>query len=184
MPKKFFQRWLPHSSTVKTHPKLQFFGALLHEPNLWHLNRNSLAGGTAVGLFTAFLPVPMQMLIAAAFAILFRVNLPLSMSLVWITNPFTMPPVFFFAYRIGCALLGQTPNHAAFHFSLEWMTSMIDYIWQPLLLGCLTLAIVSAGLGYVTIQFLWRLHVNHTWRTRRERRLKKKPIIPPHQVNS
>jgi uncharacterized protein (DUF2062 family) len=177
MAKKFFKRWLPHAHTVKNHPKLQFFGTLLHDPNLWHLNRRSLSGAAAVGLFTSFLPVPLQMLIAAGLAIYFRVNLPLSMSLVWVTNPITIPPMFYSAYYVGCLLLARTPHHDSFRFSLEGMMAAINYIWQPLLLGSLILAIMSAALGYLSVQFLWRLHIQHLWHNRHERRAKKKPVL-------
>jgi len=55
----------------------------------------------AVGLFCAFVPLPIQMLLAAAAAIIFRVNLPISVGLVWITNPVTIPPMFYFCYKVG-----------------------------------------------------------------------------------
>ena len=54
------------------------FWPLLHHPNLWHLNRHSVAGGVAVGLFTGLIPGPVQMLFAAIFAVVFRVNLPVA----------------------------------------------------------------------------------------------------------
>jgi uncharacterized protein (DUF2062 family) len=57
------------------------------------------------------------------------------------------------------------------------MMAAIEYIWQPLLLGSLILAVMSAGLGYFSVQFLWRLHIQHLWHTRHERRTKKKPIL-------
>ncbi|OUD15742.1 DUF2062 domain-containing protein [Thioflexithrix psekupsensis] len=181
MAKKFFKRWLPNSSLFKTHPKLQFLGTLLHQPNLWHFNRNSLSGAAAVGLFCAFLPVPMQMLVAAVLAVLFRVNLPLSVSLVWLTNPITIPPIFYFSYRLGCFLLGTPPQFeaAGVKLSLEWILSILDEIWWPLLLGSLVMSVVAAILGYFTVQFLWRLHVNQSWRLRRIRQANKKSALPP-----
>lgn len=171
--KKFFKRSLPHVSEVKSHPKLQFFGDLLHDPNLWHLNRHSLAGGMAVGLFIAFIPMPMQMLLAAAIAILLRVNLPVSISLVWVTNPITIPPLFYFAYMLGTVLLGIPTEQIEFSFSQEWLFYMLGNFWQPLLLGSFILGFFSALSGYLFIHLLWRLQVTRLWRNRSKRKLKK-----------
>jgi uncharacterized protein (DUF2062 family) len=168
--KKFFKRSLPHVSLIKSHPRLQFFGKLLHDPSLWHLNRRSLAGGMAIGLFVAFVPFPGQMLLAAALAILFSVNLPLSVSLVWVTNPITIPPAFYFAYKLGTILLGMPTQALEFSFSQEWLFYTLANFWQPLLLGCFVLGAVSALIGYWLVNFLWRLQVSRLWHVRREKR--------------
>ena len=169
--KKFFKHSLPRPAKIKSHPKLQFFGKLLHEPNLWHLNRRSLSGGMAVGLFIAFIPLPMQMLLAVAAAIWLRVNLPLSVSLVWITNPVTMPPLFYFAYKLGAVLLGIPTMETEFSFSPEWLLYTLGNLLQPLLLGCLVLGTISAAIGYLAVNFLWRLQVIKLWKDRRKRKL-------------
>lgn len=170
--KNFFKKLLPSVSLIKSHPKLQFFGNLLHDPNLWHLNRRSLAGGTAVGLFTAFVPLPMQMLWAALLAIFFRVNLPLSVCLIWITNPITIPPMFYIAYKLGTVLLGIPTKQLNFTLSLEWLLGTLEHSWQPLLLGCFLMASFSALAGYWIVNLLWRLQVNRLWQERRKKRLK------------
>ena len=95
MAKKTIQRFLPDPNKIRHHKSLKIFGRLLQDANLWHLNRRSARGAFAVGLFFAFIPVPFQMVLAAAGAILFRVNLPISVALVWLTNPLTMPPIFY-----------------------------------------------------------------------------------------
>ena len=77
MPKRLLRKLLPDHRRIREHPHLSRFGARLHDPNLWHLNRRSVAGGTALGLFTSMIPFPGQMIIAAALAIWVRVNLPL-----------------------------------------------------------------------------------------------------------
>jgi len=171
--KNFFKQSLPLASQVKSNPKLQFLGTLLHDPNLWYLNRRSLAGGTAVGLFVAFIPIPMQMLLAAAVAIWLRVNLPLSVSLVWITNPITMPPIFYFAYLLGAFLLGLPTIETDFSFSQEWLLYTLGHFLQPLLVGSLVLGTFSALCGYLFISFVWRIQVGQLWRNRRKRRLEK-----------
>jgi uncharacterized protein (DUF2062 family) len=68
MPRKFFQRFLPKPQTIRDNKTLQIFGDWLHEPNLWHLNRRSVAGAFAVGLFFAWMPVPFQMALAAVLS--------------------------------------------------------------------------------------------------------------------
>lgn len=172
--KKFFKRSLPHISQMRSHPQLQFFGTLLHDPNLWHLNRRSLAGGMAVGLFIAFMPVPIQMLLAATLAIWFRVNLPLSITMVWVTNPITIPPLFYFAFQLGTILLGiPSGTETEFHFSQQWLLYILEHFLWPLSLGCFVLGTFSALTGYWLINFLWRLQVTRLWRKRREKRIKR-----------
>lgn len=87
MPRKFLKRVMPDHKTMQEHPHLQKFGKRLTDPKLWHLNRKSVAGGLALGLFIGFMPIFGQMFIAAALAILFRVNLPIAFMAVWISNP-------------------------------------------------------------------------------------------------
>lgn len=175
MPKKFLKRLMPDHRTIREHRHLRFLGTLLHDPNLWHLNRRSASGAVAVGLFIAWVPIPFQMLVAAIGAILFRVNLPLSSALVWITNPLTMPPMFYFAYLVGGWVLGgASVDHIAFELSLQWLTTELVLIWQPFLLGCFIMGTLSAAAGYLTIRGLWRLHLVKYYRTRKLRRRLKK----------
>jgi hypothetical protein len=171
MAKQFFKKWLPHPTTIKSNKNLQFLGDLLHDPNLWHLNKRSVSGGMAVGLFMAFVPIPMQMLLAALLAVVFRVNLALSISLVWITNPITMPPIFYFAYKLGAFLLRITPKHLNASFTLEWLLDVLDQIWQPFLFGCFVLSCISAVTGYFLVRILWRLQIRRLWNERRIKRL-------------
>ena len=50
------------------------------------------------------------MLLAALIAIWLKVNLPLSVALVWVSNPITMGPMFYFAYKLGALLMGEEPT--------------------------------------------------------------------------
>ncbi|MBL3526951.1 MAG: DUF2062 domain-containing protein [gamma proteobacterium endosymbiont of Lamellibrachia anaximandri] len=169
MPKHLIKRITPDHDTIRNHKHLRMFGTLLHDANLWHLNRRSAAGAFAVGLFMAFVPAPFQMLLAAGAAIICRVNLPLSVALVWITNPLTIPPIFFLAYLVGTTVLGSPQDTQAFEFSVEWLQNGLDGVWAPFLLGCLICGSFFSLVGYFTIRGLWRWHVINQWRRRSHR---------------
>ncbi|MCK5924670.1 MAG: DUF2062 domain-containing protein, partial [Methylococcales bacterium] len=110
----------------------------------------------------AWIPTPGQMAIAAVIALYFRANLPISVALVWLTNPITMPPMFYFAYWIGLKLLGQAPDDD-FEFSVDGIIESLGDVWQPFLLGCLLLGIVSSILGYFMVQGGWRYSISKKW---------------------
>ena len=178
MAKHLIRRLTPDHETIRNHKHLQMFGTLLHDANLWHLNRRSAAGAFAVGLFMAFVPVPFQMVLAAGAAILFRVNLPLSVVLVWITNPVTMPAIFYFAYLVGTLFLGQPLPAVDIEFSSEWLMESLNGIWGPFLLGCFICGSISALLGYFAIRGLWRWHVVQHLKRRRERSRSDSTVTP------
>jgi len=167
MPRNFIRRYMPDHQKIRDHRHLKHLGGLLHDRNLWHLNRHSVAGACFVGLFAGFIPVPFQMLLAALFAITFQVNLPVSVGLVWITNPLTMAPIFYFAYRFGSWILGQPVSDFNIELSLDWLLTGFAKIWQPLILGSTVLGICSGFLGYIGMQLLWRSLVVSKWRRRK-----------------
>lgn len=177
MPRRFLKRYLPDHHKLREHKHLRFLGDLLHDPNLWHLNKRSVSGAFSVGLFTAFIPIPAQMLFAAIGSILFRVNLPISVALVWLTNPVTMAPVLYFAYKLGGIILGVAPEHVDFELSLEWFETEFGQVWQPFVLGLCLLATGSAALSNIVVRLIWRLAVVRSWSRRKRRRIKN-PTLP------
>ena len=175
MTRKIIRRYLPDAAQMRTHPRLRIFSHWLQSANLWHLNRRSVPGAVAVGLFWAFIPSPTQMLPAAATAIALRVNLPLSLALSWVANPLTMPPMFYFNYRIGTWLLDRPERPFSIELSWDWLTPGLGLLWQPLLLGSVVVATHVAALGYCSVHRLWRLHVARAWTHRAEQRRLTRP---------
>jgi uncharacterized protein (DUF2062 family) len=151
----------------------------MHDANLWHLNRHSVSGAFAVGLFMAYIPLPFQMVFAAAAAIFFRVNLPLSVVLVWITNPITIAPMFYFAYRIGTLVTGEQATLEPFQFSVEWVRSLGFDILLPMFIGSLICATISSILGYSVILWIWRWHAIDKWKARRLRKKNQRTPTTP-----
>ena len=166
MPKHLIKRLTPDTEKVRSHKYLRIFGSLLHDPSLWHVNRRSVAMAFANGLFWAMMPIPFQMVAAAAGAILLRANLPISVALVWLTNPLTMPPIFYATYRIGAFLLGAPPVAGSAEFSLEYLEHSLSVIWAPLLLGSIVTGMVLGALGYAVLRLLWRQNTLKRWHAR------------------
>ncbi|SFV81508.1 FIG01199889: hypothetical protein [hydrothermal vent metagenome] len=153
--KKTLKRLSPDSETLKNHKHLGWLSKHLHDRSLWNFNRRSISKAFAVGLFCAFTPVPFQMILAAPAAVIFSANLPLSVALVWITNPLTIPPIYYACYKLGAWIL-DVGIEKDFTMSLEYLGETFSIIWQPLLLGSLIVSVVSAFVGYWTIQLIYR----------------------------
>jgi uncharacterized protein (DUF2062 family) len=181
MPRKFIKRFIPHHDAIHSHKGLRFLGPLIKDPNLLHLNRRSVSGAVGIGLFLAFVPVPFQMLLAAIAAIIVRINLPITMAMVWLTNPVTIPPMFYFAYKVGTWLLGSPKQDFHFELSWTWITDSLGTIWEPFLLGCFFVGTVAGLLGSVAVRTIWRLKVQQSWKERQQKRMLKKESENPVQ---
>lgn len=186
MVKKRLRKVIPKASDLRKSGALKPFGEWIYASNYWHLNRYSASMAFFVGLFVAFLPIPGQMLLAALLAIRLRCNLPLSVALVWVSNPLTAPPLLYLAYRLGGLLIGRplaipagTEETA---FDLYWLFTKIGTVWPPLLLGCLLLGLFAGSVGYFVISNIWRWRVGRDWRRRRYRRPATTPAAGPRQV--
>lgn len=171
MPRNWIRKVLPSPEAMRAQKSLGPIRHMLFDPELWHLHRRSVGNACFIGLFVAFLPIPVgQMPLAALLAVLLRCNLPIAVSLVWITNPITVGPLFFFAYKLGAWLLDVEVPAADWELSWEWLSTRFAAIWQPLLLGSLVCGWVCGLTAAVFARTLWRLHVIRRWRARRQRR--------------
>lgn len=177
--RKLLRRYLPGHEAVHENRWLRLFGNTLLHPRLWHLNRHSAAGAVATGLFCGLIPGPLQMLGAAICAVIFRINLPLSLIVTLYTNPLTIVPLYLTAFEIGRRVLGDT--RAAFIAPPEFVWGEIaDSIsrlatWalglgKPLGLGLILLACLLALCGYAVVRWLWRLHTVRAWQARKTRK--------------
>lgn len=173
MPKKTLKSIMPSVARIREIKSLGFLGEWIYATNLWHLNRYSASTAFFVGLFVAFMPIPGQMPVAALLALLFRCNLPISVCLVWITNPVTMPALFFIAYKVGAIILDVPVTALEFELSYRWLSSRLADIWEPFLLGCLVSGLFCGCLGYFVISMAWRWRVSVHWRERKRRRARK-----------
>lgn len=159
MAKKIFRKFLPHPDVITKNRWIMLLGPRLQDPYLWHINRRSCSLAVALGMFCAFIPVPFQMVIAAAGAIWIRANVLLAVPMVWISNPVTMGPLYYFCYLVGAEMLGLEPGGFHFELSFDWLLSGLVAFWQPFLLGCFVVGAVSALASFLLVRILWHLHI-------------------------
>lgn len=174
MPRQILKRILPQHHEVAHHWALRPFRALLTDPALLSLNRRSVAKAVAIGLFWAFMPVPLQGVFAVLMALWFRVNVLVPIACVWISNPLTLGPFVYLAYKLGALILGPSPEPFHFELSFAWLSDGFKRTWAPFLLGSFLLGLGSAALGYFSINYVWQYALlrryEHRQRTRSERR--------------
>ncbi len=149
--KKTLKRFSPKQEDIN----LGWLNKHLHNPDLWKWNKSTISKAFAIGLFCAFLPLPLHTLLAAALAVAFSSNILLSMGLVWINNPLTMVPIYYYIYKLGSHIIGIEidPN---FQFTIDnfmgSFTSTLTAIW----VGGLIISTISAIIGYITILAIYK----------------------------
>ena len=148
MPKKLFNKLLPSPETIRDHKSLSMISHWIADPSL---------------------PLPFQMLVAALLAIIVRANLALSVVLVWISNPRTMPVIFYGCYVLGMSLFGIHPAPMPDGVTLQWLADEVSQSWLPFIVGCLLAGVFFATLGWGLVNAFWRYHVVKAWRNRRSR---------------
>ena len=133
------------------------FSAWLENPAYWSLNRRNVTRAFSLGLFLAFVPLPIHAILATVLALALRLNIPAAVVATLIANPFTVVPMFMFAYWIGCRLLLLQPSPIQFEMTWEWFHTGLVPIWKPFLLGCFMTGFGTALLGYILLGGLWHL---------------------------
>ena len=148
---KKWMRPLPRRSNVHRYPVLKWFsGMARRRAFLWSFRSREMVTALFLGLIVAFLPlVGIQMLIVFFLALWFRANLPVIVALQWVSNPFTMGPIYFADYQIGLAMMELfsiapepnpllQPDYDRAHFELRDLGALLD-TFPPMMLGGLAL---------------------------------------------
>lgn len=174
--KKIFKRYLPDQKKLQNNKHLRIFGKYLLDPNIWHLNRYSCAKAFAIGLFISYIPAPGHTPLATLLSIIFRANLPVSVALVWIVaNPFAMPAMYYFGYKVGAWLLGLPVKTFQFELTFHWLWHEVGSVYPPMLLGSLICGALLSLAGYVAVRLFWRYSVSKAWKARAQRPPRKHP---------
>jgi uncharacterized protein (DUF2062 family) len=141
--------------TRETNHKLKKFIEKYKIPREYlSVNRKSISRGVMIGLFWAFIPIPMQMLGVLALTPFIKFNVPIAISMVWLSNPLTMPFMYYMEYQTGNFLLGRE-ELANIELSLDWFSDNWDKIIYPLYVGTIPYSLLLSSSIYYIINLLW-----------------------------
>jgi uncharacterized protein (DUF2062 family) len=178
--KKRLRRWLPTAQTLEQTRGFAWAGHYLREhPRLWVLHRRGVALGVALGIGIGVFPVPLQMPAAMLAAVLLRANVAAAAAATWLTNPFTMAPIWALAAFLGSFVVPQkapgtpTPALDSWQWTAPhtWPAAVWEQMisWGPALLVGFPLAGVMLGVAaYGLVFWGWAVLI----RQERRRRLK------------
>lgn len=100
-------RPLPRRANIRRYPIIKWFQDAAHKaPFLWSFKRPQVLRALYAGTILAFLPLyGFQFLIAFGLSLALRANLTVTIALQFITNPFTILPIFGFTGWLGVTLM-------------------------------------------------------------------------------
>ena len=131
-------------------------------------NRKMISRGVLIGLAIAFIPMPMQMAAVLLFVPFVRFNVPIGLAMCWLSNPITMPPMYYMEYLTGSFLLGMKP--APVEMTLEWFKNNLSEIFIPLYFGTALYSIFGSIGAYFLVNYLWKLSVKKARKLHRKDR--------------
>jgi uncharacterized protein len=146
------------------------FRSLLRKILLLDDTAHSIALGTAIGMFIGMTPtvgIQMILVLCLAFATrpLFHFNKVAALLTVYISNPFTVLPIYWFNYSIGTYFVEATVTYEDFARTLEyegfaqWWDTVVGLfvrVGWPLILGSLLVGTVTSVPTYPLILWLVR----------------------------
>jgi uncharacterized protein (DUF2062 family) len=180
--KKRLRRWLPTAQTLEQTRGFAWLGHYLREhPRLWVLHRRGFALGVALGIGIGVFPLPLQMPAAMLAAVALRANVAAAAAATWLTNPFTMAPIWALSAYLGSfvvpkAVAGPSaPPPVDWQWSapLTWPAALWEQItsWGPALLAGFPLAGAVLGLtAYLLVYWGWAVLIRQERRRRLRRR--------------
>ena len=155
---------VPSREELEANRWLRVLAPYLADTKLWHWSRRGVAAGVAIGLFIGLLIPVAQILLAAVVAVYFRANIPVAAAGTLVTNPLTVPPIYYGAYQLGAWATG-TPAPAGLSFAdPSSIVENLGTIGMPLFTGLGIFATCLALASYVLIRQTWAWRVAVTRR--------------------
>lgn len=150
---------------------------------------HAIARGMAIATFVAFLPlIGLQTVIAIGLAALFRANKAICVPTVWITNPFTLWPIYGACFAVGRMIMVSPPSadeavvlsalqrqQEAGFFDLAFWKGFFNHLTMfglELWVGCAVVGFAAAAISYIAAH--WGVMM---YRERRRRRILRRSLL-------
>lgn len=164
-------RWMPSQSTVRCSPWTRWL-ALADDSRLWSLRRDTVCQGAAIGALASVIPLPVQIPVAVIAALRLRANIPAAIAGTFISNPFTIIPIWAAAWHVGALVTGATvaPDWsaltAAYMNPLAGLEQALSLIGLPILVGLPIVGVAIAAVTYAALSLGWRYSASRRWGAR------------------
>jgi uncharacterized protein (DUF2062 family) len=117
-----------------------------------------LALSFSVGVFFGISPlVGLHTILGLLAAWLFRFNRVVVLSGVYVTNPWSIVPIYTFCTWVGALLLGYDrvlPDVDWKHLSPGSLMNELGHLLMPFVVGSTVVALAAAGVGYVVVRHM------------------------------
>ncbi|MCI0469879.1 MAG: DUF2062 domain-containing protein [Nitrospirae bacterium] len=120
-----------------------------------HDSPKKIAASFAVGVFLGMSPLfGLHTILGLLFAWILRLNKFVTIIGVYVTNPWTIIPIYTFATWFGAKLLGiqkVIPDINWNKADIPYLMNEMSYLLAPFALGSTLLGLITAATGYLTI---------------------------------
>ena len=143
-----------------------------------------IALGVAIGVFVTWTPtIGLQMVLTIAIATLLKANKFVGVPVVWLSNPFTLVPIYYPSHLLGCWITGSQTKGAReilriLRLEEGWYNMLIKTMdmYLTILLGSIVIGLVLSVITYYITRFAIRKYrmfrKHHPHLIRRPRREK------------
>ena len=170
------QRNMPTREQMERSRVIRPFAGRVLRSELWRFTRRSVPRGVALGMLVGIIVPFAQILFASLLCLSVRANVPVAALTTFVTNPFTTPLIWVFAYKVGSWILqvdamtvvapvNSAMEHSQFDDLLQWLTGAT----LVTAFGLVIVAIVAAALSYLATSLGWRWWIARKRRSRLER---------------
>jgi uncharacterized protein len=178
--RRYYLRQFPRKKKLHGGLLHRMLGNRLFDPGLWLPTRDTVAWGMALGAFIGLLPFPgLQIFLSMLACFAFRVNVTAAVVATFISNPFTVGPLWYIQTVVGTMLVGSV-DPAELEGYTGFARKWVEY-GKPLMFGAVVTGAGAAIISYVFTLLLWSGFTKAAGKAIAVRQAKKTAHLQPDQ---